>query len=108
MEKNISESHDVLKQLSHELDHNVGALNLNRLTLERTKKELGRVSEDIENTDQSDLTAMGMTFRDIAHSVQILADLLHYTMENLDENFQHTTLIKDSFFNVIVRGNEEE
>lgn len=102
---NLTNHHEKLKKLSHELDHNFGGLNLNRETLKRLNIQLGIIGEDIENTDQNDLTSMGLTFRDISHTVQLLADLLHYTLEDLDENLQQTEMIKSDIFNIVVKEN---
>lgn len=105
MENNLLESHNTLKELSHELDHNYGSLNLNRLTLERMNMELGRVTDDVENTDHSDLTSMGLTFRDISHTIQLLGDLLHYTIKDLNENLLQTEMIKSDIFDIVVKDN---
>jgi|SRR5699024_2020501 len=101
----LTKHHNQLKELSHELDHNYGSLNLNRLTLEKMNIELAYIAEGVENTDHADLTSMGLTFRDISHKVQLLADLLHYTIEDLNGNLQQTEMIKSDIFDIIIKQN---
>lgn len=102
--KNISEeSHDVLKEITHDFDSNTGALLVNLETLRNINIELGCVSDDVRNTDKSNLQNMGMKFHDINHKVDLLADLLYYTLQDLEETYEHTRLIKESYFDLIVR-----
>ena len=43
------------------------------------------------------------------HKIHLLADLLHYTLKDFNETYQQTRIIKESYFDLIVRnggGNE--
>lgn len=97
-----------LKELTHELDTNAGALGVNLETLTNINTELGIIAEKVLNTDKSDLTAMGLQFRDIDHIVRLLADTLHYTLDEMNENIEHTNMIKESFFDITCRSKNSD
>lgn len=105
MEKNnfLVESHDTLKELTSEFDSNIGSTLCRIETLRNIKIELGQIAEDVENTDPTDLTAIALQFRDIDHKILLLADLMRYTVDDLEETFEHTRLIKESYFDLIVK-----
>src|SRR5690625_5684291 len=51
---------------------------------------------------------MGMMFYDIDHKIMLLADLLHYTVKELEENLKHTQIIKESYYDLVIRTKEQE
>lgn len=99
---------DILKELAHKLDEQFGALGLNKITIENVNLELGRISVGVENTDRRDMTAMALQFNDMAHSIQLIADLLNFTKKDLNDNMDKMEIIKESFFDIIVRENEQQ
>lgn len=99
---------NTLKELTHELDQNHGALGVNLETLTNINTELGIIAEKVLNTDKSDLTSMGLMFRDIDHIIRLLADALNYTLDEMNENVEHTNLIRKSFFDVVIRNEKPD
>jgi|SRR5690625_1490404 len=98
---------DEAKEVTREFDHNVGATNNNLITLNDIKTEVDILRTDMEMTDITDITAMGMRYRDIDHKIRLLGDLLHYTLEEMNDNLAKTEKIKEYYFDLIVRDNEE-
>lgn len=94
MDKNI------LQELSHELDTTLGGVGLNLRTLKAIATEMGHIQEDVEETDQTDVTKMAMQFRDMSHKLIMITDLLHYTVSEFEGNHEHNELIKRSIFDV--------
>lgn len=95
---------DTLKEITHELDHNYGSLLLKYNTLNNINTELGRIAEDVVSVDKGNLTSLALLLRDIDHKVELLADLMHYTVKDLNEDLEKTRVIKDSYFDFHVRG----
>lgn len=93
----------VLQELTHEFDHNYGTLNVMLQSLKNIRTELGIVSEDVVNTDNTDIASMGLSFRNIDHKIQLLADLMHYTVKELDKTLDETNEIKEQYFEEIIR-----
>lgn len=98
-------SKEKIRELVSELEGNYGSLSLNRRTLENMNIEMGRLCEDVENTG-TDLTSMGLRFNDMSHTIQLLADLLHYTLKEFDANLKETEEIKSMLFDLVVRKDE--
>lgn len=98
---------ETLKEITHEFDSNYGGLNLRLHTLFNISTELGTISEDVFNTDKTSLTAMGMMLHDIDHKIEILADLLRYTVEDLKEEMEKTRVIKESYFDLLIKNGGE-
>lgn len=100
---------ETLKEITHEFDSNYGGLNLRLHTLNNISTELGAISEDVLNTDKTSLAAMGVMLYDIGRKIEILAELLRYTVGDLNEEMKKTRIIKESYFDLLVRnGNEKE
>lgn len=100
---------DILKEITHEFDSNYGGLSLRLHTLNNVSLELNTISDDVLNTDKTNLTDMGLMFRDIDHKIEIIAELLHYTVNDLSEEMEKTRIIKESYFDLLVRKvNEKE
>ena len=99
---------NTLKELTHELDNNTGALGVNLETLTNINTELGIIAEKVLNTDESDLTAMGLQFRDINHIIRLLADTLRYALDEMNENIEHTKLIRENFFDIVIRNEKTD
>lgn len=91
-----------LKELTQEFDSNFGVTSCKIETLKNIEIELGYMAEDARSTDPSDLTAMALQFRDINHKIMLLSELMRYTVDDLEENHEHTRLIKDSYFDLMV------
>lgn len=92
-----------LKEITHELDYKLGGVKLNLNTLENARTELGLIAEDIEGTNKADITAMGLTLRDIEHKIMLLFDLMNYTVKELAENIEETDAIKKMYFDLLVK-----
>ena len=107
-EKSLLENHETLRKVTFELDSNTGSIAINVDTLKNMNIELGQIAENVRNTDLSNLTDMGMMFYDIDHKIMLLADLLHYTVKELEENLKHTQIIKESYYDLIIRTKEQE
>lgn len=107
-ENTLVENHEILRKVTHDFDGNTGSTMINLETLKNINIELGQIAEDVRNTDSSSLTEMGMMFYGIDHKVMLLADLFHYTVKELEGNFEHTRIIKESYFDLIIRTKEQE
>ncbi|HLR71274.1 MAG TPA: hypothetical protein VK085_07560 [Pseudogracilibacillus sp.] len=92
-----------MKELAHKLDSNYGSLLLNQRTIQNIQTELGQISDDIENTNENDLQAMGMTLHDISNSVQLITDLMTYTADDFKSNLAETGKVKEDIFNIAVK-----
>lgn len=97
-----------LRETAHKLDHNIGDTMGKIETLKCISTELGRISDEVDNTDLSDTTAMAMQFYDMQHKIIMVTELLRYTLNDLNETFEETQIIKESFFNLIVRNGKVE
>lgn len=91
-----------LKDAAMELDTSLGGLLCNIETLKAIDTEMGYVREDVDNTDQSDLTAMGIRFRDISHKITLIDDLLRYTLKDVIKNYEECQHIKTGLFLEVV------
>lgn len=96
-----------LREITYEFDGNFGATSCRIETLKNIDIELGHIAEDVRETDLSDLTKMGLQFRDINHKIMLLSELMSYTVDDLEENHEHTRLIKDSYFDLIVNPKDQ-
>ena len=97
-----------VKELVHSLDHGIGSILCNKETLESLAVEMGYIRVDVDNTDQSDMAALAMCMRDITHKITMIDDLLHFVLDDFNENFGVVEHIKSSLFDKIVRNNKEE
>lgn len=95
---------ETLKEITHELDYNYRSLLLKYNTLNNINIELGKIAEDVENVDKENLTSLALLLRDIYHKVELLADLMRYTVKGLSEDLEKTRVIKDFYFDFHVRG----
>ena len=98
----------LLNDSLHGLDHKLGALLCNVESLKAIDAELGRVREDVDKTDKSDVTSMGLTFRDIDHKIVMIDDLLRYTLEDIIKNYEDCQHIKTGLFLEYIKGDENE
>lgn len=97
---------ETLKEITHEFDSNTGRLLVNLETLRNIETELGTISEDIRNTKFENYAYL---LNDIDHKIHLLSDLLHYCLKDFNETYEHTRIIKESYFDLLVRnggGNE--
>jgi|SRR5699024_10609845 len=97
-----------VKNLVHELDYGIGAILCNKGTLEALKVEMGLIREDIDNTDETDKTALALRMRDITHKITMIDDLLHFVLDDFNGNFKDVEEIKEKIFDEVVRNNKEE
>ncbi|NEU29955.1 hypothetical protein GN156_04080 [bacterium LRH843] len=97
-----------LKDLVYELDNFFGLLMSKKESINAIKIELGRVREGVDNTNQLDMTAMAMQFRDMCHSIILLDDLLYYLVKDFDDNIERGYDIKSELFQKIVRERVHE
>ena len=82
------------KRIAMGLDEALGGLLCNIESLKAIDTEVSHMREDVDNTDQSDITAMGMRFRDINHKIVMIDDLLRYTLREVIENYEECQDIK--------------
>ena len=82
------------KRIAMGLDEALGGILCNIESLKAIDTEVSHMREDVDNTDQSDITAMGMRFRDINHKIVMIDDLLRYTLREVIENYEECQLIK--------------
>lgn len=101
---NFIDNYETLKELTSEFDSNTGSTLCNIETLKNITTELGRIAEDVDNTDKSNMTDMALRLRDVDHVIMILSELMRYTTEELEETFHHTQMIKESYFDLIVKA----
>lgn len=94
------------RELVQDLDYSFGELLLNRESIEAIKIELGRVRDEFDNTDQTDMTSMALQFRDMSHTIILLDDLLRYVSKDLKTTFDNGDDIKNQLFEIVVRKNE--
>lgn len=99
----LIENQEVLREVTFEFDSNTGSILINLETFKNMNIELGRIADDIENTDSSKLTDMGLRFYDINHKILLLSTLFHYTVKELEENLEQTEAIRSSYFDIIVK-----
>src|SRR5699024_8068836 len=98
-----------MKELAHKLDSNYGSLLLNQRTIQNIQTELGQISDDIENTNENDLQAMGMTLHDISNSVQLITDLTSdktlsdVRADDFKSNLAETGKVKEDISNIAVK-----
>lgn len=97
-----------LEELTFDFDYNYGGLDLRIHTLNNISRELMEIACDIEETDRSTMESMGMKFCDIGYKVELLAELLRYTMDDLNVELKKTRSIKESYFDIIVRQSNEK
>jgi|SRR5690625_1392755 len=102
----LIENQETLREVTFEFDSNTGSILINLETLKNMNIELDHIADDIENTNLSNLTDMGLRFYDINHKIMLLATLFHYTVKELEENFECTETIRDSYFDIIIRSEE--
>ena len=96
MEKKLSE-------LVHELDHSLGCILSNKESIEAITTELSHVREDVGNTDQTNLTSMGLRFRDISHKIVLLDDLINFVLKDLNSNFEAVSDTSHLLFHEIIK-----
>lgn len=95
-----------LKEATHDLDSNYGRLSLNQDTLNNISIEIGKMSVDVLNTDKNDTTVKAIQFNDISHRVQLLADLLQYTMRDMSTNMKELDRIKGVYYQSVIRNSD--
>lgn len=93
-----------LKEITHDLDANHGGLSIRLHTLKNVSEELNSISIDVFETDKTCLQSMGVMLLDIDHKIEMLADLLRYTVEDLSGEVDKTGLIKETYFDLLVRN----
>ena len=82
----------------HELDNSLGGLLINIESLKAINTLMGHVREDVDNADQSDLTSLGLTMRDIRHKIVLIDDLLRYALDDVISNYEGCQYIKTDLF----------
>jgi len=97
---------ETLKELSHELDYSLGGINLHIEKLKALRTEMGHIAEDVDNTDQSDMTSMSLQFRDMSHKIIMVESLLNYILQDLKGSYGEADKIKDQLFYKVVKNDE--
>lgn len=82
----------------HELDNSLGGLLINIESLKALDTIMGHVRVDVDNTDQSDLTSLGLTMRDISHKIVLIDDLLKYALKDVIKHYEDCQHIKTGLF----------
>ena len=82
----------------HELDNSLGGLLINIESLNALNTIMGHVREEVDNTDQSDITSLGLTMRDISHKIVLIDDLLRYALKDVIKNYEDCQHIKTGLF----------
>ena len=100
----LLENIDTLRGVTTEFDHNAGTLLVHLETLNNINSELGTISEDVRNTEFKNYAYL---LNDINHKIHLLADLLHYTLKDFSETYEQTRIIKETYFDLIVRAGRE-
>lgn len=105
----IENGNDNLKELIQNLDSEFGSMMIEVEDLKALNTELGRVMEIMEEVDQSDLTSMGLSFRDIFSTVRIIDSLLHHSVNSLSEHYGKGFDLKTKLFQGIIhRANDND
>lgn len=77
-----------LKGMVFKLDSVLSDVMLNSETYNNIDIELGRIADDVENADYTDLTSIVLTLCDIKNSISLLSDLMHYTTKEFRKNVE--------------------
>lgn len=100
----LLENIDTLKEVTQKFGHNTGTLLVHLETLNNINSELGMISEDVRNAKFENYAYL---LHDIDHKIHLLADLLHYCLKDFNETYEHTRVIKESYFDLIIRAGKE-
>lgn len=88
------------KGLLQELDFSTGSILLNKETLDSIRFGLGRIKDNAEKVKGEDPETMGLMLRDMHHNIVLVADLLHYTLGDFNENFENIDRISNELHQI--------
>ncbi|PTL37650.1 hypothetical protein [Alkalicoccus saliphilus] len=90
-----------LKDLTHELDFNLGELSHKKEVLSDIEEKLSLLKQKMEKVDgeANSLEELGVYHREYAIEVRILSELMYHTMRGLENNCevahqQHTKIFE--------------
>src|SRR5699024_10089990 len=86
-----------LRELTHELDHELGSINIKREVLNAISTEMGVMQDDVQNTDQMNKPIAWNKLNEIRSTLLVLTELLQYTVKDLNMDYENAQSIKESF-----------
>lgn len=95
---------ETLKDLTMDLDHTLGSINTRREVFNAIKNELGLMQDDVENTDQMDKPIAWYKLQEIRSMLLILTELMQYSVEEFNNDFEKCADIKEKIFDIVVKG----
>lgn len=91
------------RDLVHDLDSKLGGVLINIESIKTLKTELGRASEDMQEIDISDKTAVRMQFVESAHTVKLVDDLLGFVEREIALNYEDAHRTHNELFHSIMK-----
>jgi len=91
-----------IRELAQQLDCVTGNFSLNINTLGNLSKELGNIAVDVKEADVMNITQAAMVFYDIRHKIELLADLMHYTLDDLKDTYEESSKVTSNLFNHVI------
>lgn len=88
-----------------ELDTILGGIELSNAKIQNINIELGRIHVDVENTDPTSLTKMGLTMMDVSHMVCLLSDLMSYVSKDLNKEVKKLSEFQSDLLEEIKKPN---
>src|SRR5690625_4126113 len=88
-----------IRELAQQLDCVTGNFSLNINTLGNLSIELGNIALDVREADVMNVTQAAMVFYDIRHKIELLADLMHYTLGDLEDTYEKSFKTTSDLFN---------
>lgn len=85
-----------LNKLVSKLEYELGGVNLKIETLNNVNFEFGQLRASIEEDE--------FCIIDLTNKIKLLDDLLTYTMDSLNKDFQNTTETTNAIFNIIIKN----
>lgn len=81
----------MLSDLAHELDNGISHIAVKLGTLGDARTVLGQLRMDLDNIDEKDAR---LYFHKFHLQIRLIDDLIHYTMNSLDDQFEEVRDIK--------------
>ena len=88
-----------IREFTQELDHVSGEFAINLNTLGNLSKELGNIALDVREADVMNVMQAAMVFYDIRHKIELLADLMYYTLGDLEDTYEKSFKTTSDLFN---------
>lgn len=99
------EKERTLYNLAHEMDYQCGAISLNLETLNDIRTIAGKLCVDMDNVKPEDAR---FQFHEFFHHVRVIENLLRYTVNELNKNYDELDKTKETIFVEVVRQGESE